>query len=118
MLSLFTDRTSYGPSQYPRFEVYAVSTSSGSCAFDPGQMQIVVLSSGRIVWDSADCYRAGQRIANLTRGVPAEAAVTWNRAITLPGCQVLAPAARDGSYTVQARTGTVRSPVRAFRLTG
>lgn len=118
MLSLFTDRTSYGPSQYPRFQVYAVSTSSGSCAFDPGQMQIVVLSSGRIVWDSADCYHASQRIAYLTRGVPAEAGATWNRAITLPGCQVLASAARDGSYTVQARTAAVQSPVRAFKLAG
>jgi hypothetical protein len=118
VLSLFTDRTSYGPSQYPRFQVYAVSTSAGSCAFDPGQMQVVVLSSGRIVWDSADCYHGRNRTAYLTRGVPAEASLTWNRAITLPGCQVLASSARAGSYLVQARTSTVQSPTRTFRLTG
>jgi hypothetical protein len=118
VLSLFTDRTSYGPSQYPRFVVYAVSTSQGSCAFDPGQMQIVVLSSGRVVWDSADCYHGGNRTTYLTRGVPTEASVTWNRAITLPGCQVLASSARAGGYTVQARTATMESPARTFKLTG
>jgi hypothetical protein len=118
VLSLFSDRYSYGPSQFPRFDVYAVSTSSGSCAFDPGQLQVVVLSAGRIVWDSADCARGAGRIAELTRGVPAQDAVVWNRAITLPGCQVLAPFARLGSYSVQARTATVQSPARAFKLTG
>jgi hypothetical protein len=118
VLSLFTDRPSYGPDQFPRFEVYAVSTSSGSCAFDPGQLQVVVLSSGRIVWDSADCNHGGGRTVELTRGVPAQAAVTWNRAITLPGCQVLAPSARAGSYSVQARSATVESPARLFKITG
>ena len=118
VLSLFTDRPSYGPDQLPRFQVYAVSTSSGSCAFDPGQLQVVVLSSGRIVWDSADCYHGGDRTVELTRGVPAQAAVTWNRAVTLPGCQVLASSARAGTYSVQARSNTVESPARVFKITG
>jgi hypothetical protein len=118
VLSLFSDRSSYGPSQFPRFDVYAVSTSPGSCAFDPGQLQVVVLSAGRIVWDSADCAHGSGRTAELTRGVPTRDGVVWNRAITLPGCQVLAPFARPGSYTVQARTATVESPARAFKLTG
>ncbi len=118
VLSLFTDRPSYGPNQFPRFDVYAVSTSSGSCAFDPGQLQVVVLSSGRIVWDSADCEHASGRDVELTRGVPVQAGVTWNRAVTLPGCQLLASSARAGSYTVQARTATVQSPVRSFKITG
>lgn len=118
VLSLFSDRTSYGPSQYPRFEVYAVSTSAGSCAFDPGQLQVEVLSEGRIVWDSSDCEHSTGRIAELTRGVPAQDSVVWDRAITLPGCQVLAPSARVGDYVVQARTATVQSPARAFKITG
>jgi hypothetical protein len=116
VLSLFTDRASYGPDQFPRFQVYAVSTSSGSCAFDPGQLQVVVLSSGRIVWDSADCNRGGGRTVELTRGIPAQASVTWNRAITLPGCQVLASSAHAGSYTVQAKSATVESPARTISL--
>jgi hypothetical protein len=127
VLSLFTDRPSYGPSQLPQFQVYAVSTTSASCSFDPGQLQVQVMSSGRIVWDSADCAHASGRPVQLTRGVPAQASVTWDRSITLPGCQLLATAAHAGSYTVQARTvlagpavpaGAVQSPVRAFRLSG
>jgi hypothetical protein len=118
VLSLFTDRASYGPDQFPRFQVYAVSTSSGSCAFVPGQLQVVVLSSGRIVWDSADCDHGGGRTVELTRGIPAQASVTWNRAITLPGCQVLASSAYAGSYTVQAKSATVESPARFFKITG
>ena len=118
VLSLFTDRSSYGQGQLPQFQVYAVSTTAASCSFDPGQLQVQVMASGRIVWDSADCARNAGRTVELTRGVPAQAAVTWDRAITLPGCQVLATAARAGSYTVQARTAIVQSPVRAFRITG
>jgi hypothetical protein len=118
VLSLFTNRPSYGPGQLPQFQVYAVSTTAANCSFNPAQLQVQVMASGRIVWDSADCARNAGRAVELTRGVPAQAAVIWNRAITLPGCQVLATSARAGSYTVQARTATVQSPVRAFRLSG
>jgi hypothetical protein len=119
VLSLFTDRPSYGPGESPVFDVYAVSTSAGSCTFDPGQLQVVVMSDSRIIWDSADCgHTEGQHVANLARGVPAQASITWDRSITLPGCQVLAASTRAGSYQVQARTATVASPVRAFKLTG
>lgn len=116
VLSLFTDRSSYGPGQLPLFQVYAVSTTAASCSFNPAQLQVQVMASGRIVWDSADCARNAGRTVQLTRGVPAQASITWNRSITLPGCQVLAPSARAGGYTVQARTATVQSPVRTFRL--
>lgn len=118
VLSLFTDRASYGPGQLPLFQVYAVSTTAASCWFNPAQLQVQVMASGRIVWDSADCVRNAGRTVELTRGVPAQASVTWNRSITLPGCQVLASSARPGGYTVQARTATVQSPVRTFHLAG
>jgi hypothetical protein len=119
VLSLFTDRTSYSPGEYPEFQMYAVSTYPGSCQFDPGQLQVNVLSEGRIIWDSADCSRGSTaHPAELARGVPAQAEVIWNREITLPGCQVLASAARDGVYQVQARTNTVTSPTRYFKLAG
>lgn len=118
VLSLFTDRASYGPGQLPLFQVYAVSTTAASCWFNPAQLQVQVMAAGRIVWDSADCTRNAGRTVELTRGVPAQASVIWNRSITLPGCQVLAPSARAGGYTVQARTATVQSPVRTFHLAG
>jgi hypothetical protein len=119
VLSLFTDRPSYVQGEYPQFAVYAVSTYPGSCQFDPGQLQVNVMSEGRIIWDSADCARGNDSHATeLARGVPAQADVVWNRTITLPGCQVLAADARDGYYQVQARTNTVSSPVREFKLVG
>jgi hypothetical protein len=119
VLSLFTDRPSYTSGEYPEFQVYAVSTYAGSCQFDPGQLQVDVMSQGRIIWESSDCSRGSDaRSAELARGVPAQAAVVWNRTITLPGCEVLASSARDGYYQVQARTNTVTSPIRYFKLTG
>jgi hypothetical protein len=118
VLSLFTDRTSYTQGQYPQFDVYAVSTSQGSCTFDPGQLQVLVMSAGRIIWDSSDCSRPGSgHPAVLATGVPAQAEVTWDRSITLPGCEVLAADTRSGMYQVQARTATVASPIRTFKLT-
>jgi hypothetical protein len=117
VLSLFTDRPTYTSGEYPEFQMYAVSTYAGSCQFNPGQLQVNVLSEGRIIWDSADCsHGSTAHPAELARGVPAQAEVVWNRTITLPGCQVLASAARNGVYEVQARTSTVTSPVRYFKL--
>jgi hypothetical protein len=118
VLSLFTSRPSYGRGEFPEFDVYAVSTEAGHCALPigPGKLDVVVMSAGRVVWDSADCAR-GQpgRVAELSRGVPAQESITWNRAVTLPGCVTLA-SARPGTYQVQARSGAVSSPVRTFRL--
>jgi hypothetical protein len=118
VLSLFTSRPSYGRGEFPEFDVYAVSTGAGHCTLPigPGKLDVVVMSAGRVVWDSADCAR-GQpgRVAELSRGVPAQESITWNRAVTLPGCVTLA-SARPGTYQVRASSGAVSSPVRTFRL--
>jgi hypothetical protein len=119
VLSLFTSRPDYYGGQDPEFELYAVSTASGACPFDtsPEKLHVVVMSSGRIIWDSADCARGqANRVAELRRGVPAQESVSWNRTISLPGCVTLASAARPGTYQVQARTDIVASPVRTFKL--
>lgn len=119
VLSLFTDRTSYAKGQYPQFQVYAVSTYGGSCRFNPGQLQVNVMSQGRVIWDSTDCAKGSNaRVAELARGVPAQDEIVWNRSLTLPGCVVIASSARDGSYQVQARTSSVSSPIRYFKLVG
>jgi hypothetical protein len=118
VLSLFTSASSYRGGQYPAFDVYVVSTAAGRCALDlgPSKLDVVVMSAGRVIWDSADCSRGvPDRVAELSRGVPAQESVVWNRAVTLPGCVTLA-SARPGTYQVQARTGAVSSPVRTFRL--
>jgi hypothetical protein len=118
VLSVFTSRPSYSSGQYPEFDVYAVSTAAGHCALDlgPAKLTVVVMSSGRVIWDSADCARGDPgRVAELSRGVPAQESIVWNRVVSLPGCVTLA-SARPGAYQVQARTGAVSSPVRAFKL--
>jgi hypothetical protein len=119
VLSLFTSRTSYSAGQYPSFQIDAVSTASRTCSFDlsPHRLHVEVMSSGRIIWDSADCTRGEpNRSIQLRRGVPAETSATWRRTISLPGCVTVASSARAGSYQVQARDSSVASPVRSFKL--
>jgi len=119
VLSLFSSRPDYYAGQYPEFDVYAVSTASQACSLDvsPAKLHVLVMSSGRVIWDSADCTRGEpNQTAELSRGVPAQEAVAWNRTISLPGCVTLASAARPGAYQVQARDAAVASPVRTFRL--
>ena len=119
VLSVFTSKTSYHAGQYPVFEVYAVSTASRACAFNlsPAKLHVLVSSSGRVIWDSADCTR-GQpnKRAELRRGVPAQESLSWNRTISLPGCVTVASSARPGPYQVQARDASVASPFRTFKL--
>jgi hypothetical protein len=119
VLSVFGSSRSYPAGQEPQFGVDAVSTAPGTCTFDlsPAQLHLVVMSAGRVIWDSADCARGGGiQVSRLARGVPVEEFFTWNRAITLPGCVTLATSARPGSYQAQARTATVASRIYSFRL--
>ena len=119
VLSLFSTTPSYSGGHDPQFEVYAVSTASGTCTFDlsPAILHLTVMWAGRVVWDSADCARGdASRVARLSRGVPAQESITWNRTITLPGCVELASRARPGTYEVQARTAAVASQVVTFKL--
>jgi hypothetical protein len=121
VLSLFSSQSEYHKGQDPEFDLYAVSTGSGTCSFNtsPAKLHVVVMSAGRIIWDSADCTKGtASQVAWLSRGVPAQESVTWNRSISLPGCETLATAARAGTYQVQARSASVDSPVRTFKLAG
>ncbi len=119
VLSLFGSQSSYPNGQDPKFSLDAVSTAPGMCTLDvsPAQLDLVVMSSGRVIWDSADCARGGQTQQDkLTRGVPVQESFAWNRTITLPGCVTLASSARLGTYTAQVRAGAVTSEALTFRL--
>ena len=73
VLSLFSSSRSYPAGQDPEFGVNAVSTAPGTCTFDlsPARLHLVVMSAGRVIWDSADCLRGGGvQLTRLTRGVP------------------------------------------------
>ena len=88
------------PPQDPQFEVYAVSTEvPGTCTFDlgPGKLHLMVMTAGRIIWDSADCARSKATwVIRLRRGVPAQEPFAWNRTVTLPGCVKLASVGAPG----------------------
>ena len=119
VLSVFTSKTSYHAGQYPVFEVYAVSTASRACTFNlgPAKLHVLVSSSGRVIWDSADCTRGRpNKRAELRRGVPAQESLSWNRTISLPGCVTVASSARPGPYQVQAKDASVATPFRTFKL--
>jgi hypothetical protein len=119
VLSLFASQSSYASGEDPRFSLDAVSTAGGSCTFDvsPAQLHLVVMSAGRVIWDSVDCARTGQtQTARLTRGVPVQQPFAWNRTVTLAACVTLASSARPGTYTAQVRADGVASEVRTFRL--
>ena len=119
MLSLFSGSRTYPSGQNPQFGVNAVSTAPGTCTFDlsPTQLHLVVMSAGRVIWDSADCARGGgTQLRKLTRGIPVQEYFTWNRSITLPGCVTLASSARLGSYQAQARTPAISSGTFSFKL--
>ena len=119
VLSLFSGSRTYPSGQNPQFGVYAVSTAPGTCTFDlsPTQLHLVVMSAGRVIWDSADCARGGgTQLRKLARGIPVQEYFTWNRAITLPGCVTLASSARPASYQAQARTSASSSRTFGFKL--
>ncbi len=119
VLSLFSTKPSYSSGQDPKFAVYAVSTADGVCTFElgPGKLHLEVMSSGRVIWDSGDCARSDSTwTARLSRGVPVLESITWDRAITLPGCVTLASSARAGAYQAQAWTASVSSAMLRFRL--
>jgi hypothetical protein len=89
------------------------------CTFDlgPSTLHLEVMSSGRVIWDSGDCARSDSTwTARLSRGIPVLESITWNRAITLPGCVTLASAARAGTYQAQAWTASLASAVLSFKL--
>lgn len=121
VLSLFTGQPSYGKGALPKFDVYAVSTSSSACtlSYGPGSVQVVVTRRGRVVWDSAACRLSGTGPARFTLGVPQVLTITWNRLAGQPaGCAGSLPAGSRGTFDAVALTDGQSSPVRSFKLTG
>ena len=119
MLSLFTGQSSYGQGALPKFDVYAVSTSSSACtlSYGPGSVQVVVTRHGHVVWDSAACKLAGAAPVRLTLGVPHVLAISWNRRASQPtGCAGSRSYGTWGTFNAVARTDGRSSPVRSFKL--
>jgi hypothetical protein len=119
VLSLFTGQSSYGQGASPKFDVYAVSTSSTACtlSYGAGSVQVVVTRRGRVVWDSAACKPSAAAAVRFTLGVPQVLSISWNRQAKEPsGCAGTLPAGASGTFDAVALTDGQSSPVRAFTL--
>jgi hypothetical protein len=121
VLSLFTGQLSYGKGALPKFDVYAVSTSSSACtlSYGPGSVRVVVTRRGRVVWDSAACKLSATAPVRFTLGVPQVLTITWNRRAAGPsGCAGSLPAGTRGTFDAVALADGQSSPVRSFKVTG
>jgi hypothetical protein len=119
VLSLFTAQPSYGQGASPKFDVYAVSTSSSACtlSYGAGSVQVVVTRHGRVVWDSAACKPSAAAAVRFTLGVPRVLSVSWNREAKGPsGCAGTLSAGASGTFDAVALTDGQSSPVRSFTL--
>jgi hypothetical protein len=121
VLSLFTGQPSYGRGALPKFDVYAVSTSSSACSlgYGPGSVQVIVTRRGRVVWDSAACKPPAAARVRFILGVPQVLTIAWNRRAKEPsGCAGSLSADASGTFDAVAMTDGQSSPVRSFRLSG
>lgn len=119
VLSLFTSQPSYAQSAQPQFEVYAVSTASGSCrmAYGAGSVRVVVTRQGQVVWDSQACGAPAAKTVQFQRGVPQVLTLTWNRASAGPsGCAGSLPKGSSGTFDAVALSAGRSSPLRTFTL--
>jgi hypothetical protein len=119
VVSLFVTKDSYPPGEMPQFDIDAVSTAPGKCTFDlgPRSLRLSVTSRGRVIWASDECVRgAGSKVTELTRGVPAEVSVTWDRVISASGCGPRHGTARPGGYSAVVSNGMEASQPSSFRL--
>jgi hypothetical protein len=119
VLSLYTGQPSYGRGARPKFDVYAVSTSSRACtlSYGPGSVQLVVTRRGRVVWRSAACRLPAGPPTRFTLGVPQMLTITWNRRASRPsGCAGSLPAGAWGTVDAVALMDGQSSPVHSVKL--
>ncbi len=119
VLSLFTGQPGYGQGASPKFDIYAVSTSSSACtlSYGPGSVHVVVTRNGRVVWDS-DCVQAPGRPLGEVHPGRAPGALDYLEPPGQGARRVRGRAAgrRRGTFDAVALTDGQSSPVRSFTL--
>lgn len=121
VLTIRLARYRYTAGEVPTFVVDAVSNVSQPCRVNLGSkfVSVVVASGDTPLWDSASCPRGtGSRLVTLRRGVPANFQVTWDRRISISGCQGRGSLAPGGRYTAAAYVGQLHSQTVTFVLSG
>lgn len=119
VVSLAASGQTFDAAARPEFTITVVSTAGRACQFNVGPRYLtLVIESGAVrEWGSGDCVRGGgTKVAMLTRGVPVQRKLTWNRTLSAPGCHLPPSAARPGTYTATASDASVHSHTVVFLL--
>ena len=95
------DREIYGSGQLPAFRITVVNTAEQTCTVDvgPEAMELRIHSGDDRIFSTADC--AGEETRQdrqLSRGVPHEFTVTWERIRSFTDCREGRIDARPGWY--------------------
>jgi hypothetical protein len=116
VLSLFPSEPDYQSQQSPKFDIYAVSTSSKPCelSYGPGSVRVVVTEHGQVVWDSSSCKtHEATSMVSFSQGVPQEISLSWDRQSTSCGASAKV---RPGTLQVDASADGHWTPVRSFNI--
>lgn len=119
VVSLGPAKSTYAKGEHPQFRLNVVNTGDRACTFGvgPKELQVQIVSGSDKIWTSAKCFAGtGSSIQMLQRGVPYAGMLGWDRHRTTPDCSAKRPAARPGTYTVQARGGGAKTRKAVFYL--
>lgn len=96
-----SDKEVYGSGQQPAFEVTVVNTAEQTCTVDvgPEAMELRIHSGDDRIFSTADCAEGETRQdRQLSRGVPHEFTITWDRVRSFTDCRESLPEAKPGWY--------------------
>jgi hypothetical protein len=117
-----SDKEVYGAGQKPAFRVTVVNTAEQACTVDVGReaMELRIHSGDDRIFSTADCAEGETREdRQLSRGVPHEFTITWDRVRSFTDCRDDLPGAKPGWYRANLHGDYVGSTdQRVFQLSG
>ncbi len=119
VVTLGPTKATYAGKEHPQFRLSVVNTGARACTFGvgPKELAVQIVSGSDRVWTSARCFAGtGSSIQLLQRGVPYAGTIDWDRHRSTTDCGGKHPAARPGTYTVQAKGGGTRTRKAVFVL--
>lgn len=117
-----SDKETYGSGSAPDFTVTVVNTGEQACTVDvgPEALEMVLRSGSDRIFSTADCQDGDStEERQLSRGVPHEYSIDWERERSFADCRDAPQAAKPGWYSAELEGiysgGTEEL---SFRLTG
>lgn len=120
-LTTSTDARSYPAGVTPKITVTVTNTSGTTCRRDLGgkALEVLVYSGEDRIWSNDDCSPdTASAVQTLRAGATLETSVTWPRTRSARGCPSDRPQAREGTYVVRVRLGTLDGARTIFSLRG